>query len=331
VKIDLDESGTGLIVGESNSDYYILTAKHVIVNSKLNIIEAGDLDLAIFSYPKSKISSTVNKRIVIGRANLSDCYLGQDVQALGYMAGSKSLDIVSSKIQSINPYGVSEFFLSGLGGFKSGFSGSPAFNNIGELIGIAIEIDPSGATVTFIKINEVLRLFDGKYRNFLVESNLIGTWRLAGVFYGKDRIVQQVFNGNNFGGFLNKQMDERDLDMRGYYIDRMLGDVARQRELNPHINFFSNEDVLLTFGNNGKIKSSTITNNSWQGYTSIIYYLNSYCVLNNNEMKLFAPGFMDSRQRETAANFELLERLGVLKIIYGDGEYSKTELLLLKQ
>jgi len=110
VKIDLDESGTGLIVGESNSDYYILTAKHVIVNSKLNIIEAGDLDLAIFSYPKSKISSTVNKRIVIGRANLSDCYLGQDVQALGYMAGSKSLDIVSSKIQSINPYGVSEFF-----------------------------------------------------------------------------------------------------------------------------------------------------------------------------------------------------------------------------
>lgn len=153
---EMEGSGSGVIIGQTEEELIILTNDHVIDGAaSLTITFVDDTtasaavkgtdsnaDLAVIAVKKSDLSEDTIKNLAVARfGNSDDMRVGQAVIAIGNALGtgqSVTVGVVSATNRRLNVEGTEMTLLQTDAAINFGNSGGGLFNTNGELIGINV-------------------------------------------------------------------------------------------------------------------------------------------------------------------------------------------------
>jgi len=213
------ETGSGVVIGHTGNSVYLITAKHVVsgyvgshvttffkqspgLSFEAEVLNRDDkignveLDIVILKIDLLSDKNSENAPFLsldnfigtkIGRLNLLDCDIGENVYSIGYSSGTFNYHKIYSKIQSTRFDNEREFFTIGSSSIEGGVSGSPLFNSSDEMLGIVVEVSSDNKTAKVVSVSSMLSFIedDSVPKNKLRSPSLLGRWKLSGVDLSK--------------------------------------------------------------------------------------------------------------------------------------------------
>ncbi|MBP5598667.1 MAG: trypsin-like peptidase domain-containing protein [Lachnospiraceae bacterium] len=180
-------SGSGIIIGESDSEYFIATNHHVIADNKtLEVLFADEttaaafvkgydesLDIAVIAVKKDGLSADTMANITVADIGDSDALqIGEPAIAIGNALGygqSVTTGVVSALNRSITIDNVTyENLIQTSAAINPGNSGGALLNVYGQVIGInsskegGSEIEGMGFAIPISKVKDILQEFSDR-------------------------------------------------------------------------------------------------------------------------------------------------------------------------
>lgn len=193
---EVPSSGSGIIIGENNTELLIVTNNHVVqdtVSLKITFVDDAavdavikgtdtDTDLAVISVPLDQIPQETKEKIVVARLGDSDgLKVGQGVIAIGNALGygqSVTVGYVSALNREIKTSdGNTRVLLQTDAAINPGNSGGALLNMKGEVIGInaakysSTEVEGIGYAIPVSSVQDILdELMNRKTRSEVAEE-----------------------------------------------------------------------------------------------------------------------------------------------------------------
>lgn len=193
---EVPSSGSGIIIGENNTELLIVTNNHVVqdtVSLKITFVDDTavdaavkgtdpDTDLAVISVPLDQIPQETKEKIVVARLGDSDgLKVGQGVIAIGNALGygqSVTVGYVSALNREIKTSdGNTRVLLQTDAAINPGNSGGALLNMKGEVIGInaakysSTEVEGIGYAIPVSSVQDILdELMNRKTRSEVAEE-----------------------------------------------------------------------------------------------------------------------------------------------------------------
>lgn len=193
---EVPSSGSGIIIGENDTELLIVTNNHVVqdtVSLKITFVDDAavdavikgtdtDTDLAVISVPLDQIPQETKEKIVVARLGDSDgLKVGQGVIAIGNVLGygqSVTVGYVSALNREIKTSdGNTRVLLQTDAAINPGNSGGALLNMKGEVIGInaakysSTEVEGIGYAIPVSSVQDILdELMNRKTRSEVAEE-----------------------------------------------------------------------------------------------------------------------------------------------------------------
>ena len=193
---EVPSSGSGIIIGENDTELLIVTNNHVVqdtVSLKITFVDDAavdaavkgtdtDTDLAVISVPLDQIPQETKEKIAVARLGDSDgLKVGQGVIAIGYALGygqSVTVGYVSAVNREIKTSdGNARVLLQTDAAINPGNSGGALLNMKGEVIGInaakysSTEVEGIGYAIPVSGVQDILdELMNRKTRSEVAEE-----------------------------------------------------------------------------------------------------------------------------------------------------------------
>lgn len=194
-------SGSGIIVGESDTELLIATNNHVVEGAEKLTVQfvddelveaqlkgsAGDVDLAVIAVPLSSIKASTLEQIKVATLGDSDVLqVGEPVIAIGNALGygqSVTTGVVSALERELTVDGMTYHLLQTDAAINPGNSGGALVNANGEVIGInsaklgALQIEGIGYAIPISSVKDIISDLmnrDTKYKVSETERGYLG-------------------------------------------------------------------------------------------------------------------------------------------------------------
>ncbi|MDR0963455.1 MAG: trypsin-like peptidase domain-containing protein [Clostridium sp.] len=277
--------GSGIIVGENESELLIVTNHHVVDStSKIEVIFINnttvealikgtepDMDLAVLAIPLDRIDEATMDAIKIATLGDSDALkLGEPViaigNALGYGQSVTSGWVSALNRELTNENGVTGHFIQTDAAINPGNSGGALLNVKGEVIGInsnklaGTTIEGLGFAIPISDAKPYLEnLFNKETRVKLAESGYLG-------IAGPQTITESVASAYGMPqGLLMKTITEDSPADRG---GLRLGDIIQRFE-DQAIKDFADLQRILQYYGPGETITLTVMRQSDEGYREV--------------------------------------------------------------
>lgn len=227
---EADASGSGIIVGENDTELLIVTNHHVIADAETLTVQFAEgseaeasvkgsdaeMDLAVIAVPISSISSTTKKEIAIAKLGDSDALVvGEPAIAIGNALGygqSVTTGVISALNRTLDmSNGVKGTFIQTDAAINPGNSGGALLNIKGEVIGInsnkiggstvegmgyAIPISAASPIIADLMLKETKSKVEEEERGYLGISGISVTEDVSEVYGMPEGVyIAQVYDG----------------------------------------------------------------------------------------------------------------------------------------
>ncbi len=264
-------SGSGIIIGEHNDEYLIVTNYHVIedcVQLTAQFVDESEaacavkgydasMDIAVISVPKSALSSSTKESIKIAELGNSDVLkIGEPAIAIGNALGygqSVTTGVISAlnrKIEIENSY---DALIQTSAAINPGNSGGALLNIAGQVVGInsskigGSTIEGMGYAIPVNAVRDLIEEFSNREILYKVDEDQRGYLGISGATVDTDTI--ETF-GIPAGVYVTKVYERSAAEQAGICTGDVITKVNGQNvdtiaELQDYLSYCKGGDVVI--------------------------------------------------------------------------------------
>ncbi|MBR6307279.1 MAG: trypsin-like peptidase domain-containing protein [Lachnospiraceae bacterium] len=283
---DTESYGSGIIIGESDTEYFIATNNHVIEDNKsLSVLFVDEttaeayvkgydssMDISVIAVSKDSLSAETKAAIKVATLGDSDSLkIGEAAIAIGNALGygqSVTTGVVSALGREITIDGTTySNLIQTSAAINPGNSGGALLNIYGEVVGINSskagdsQIDNMGFAIPISSVKDILKEFSDRETRNKVDSDSKGYLGIGG-----NDSYDVTMLGYPAGVYVSKVYEGSPAEAAGLYMGDVITKVEGQSvktisELSGFLDYYkAGETVTLTVTRNvnGELKELTI-------------------------------------------------------------------------